>query len=194
MYKLIRHRGIVDDNTQENSYDAIKKALACDKYVGVEFDVRATKDNELILFHDPVYNNKLISETYYKELPKYVPRLQDILKINSTKIFLIEIKNIENNYNKFINILNGFADKNIYVMSFSEKVINKINYSKRNYKLGVLNYILNTTTSLKNLDFIGILNSLIDKSLINTLNGIEIFSYGLLENLKYKEVYYIVDS
>lgn len=194
MYKLIAHRGIHDKGIKENSFFGIKKALDNNNYVGVEFDVRETLDNELIVYHDSLYNNKLISNTYYNELPKYVPRLQDILKINSNKIFLIEIKNISNNYEKFVNVLEKFKSRNIYVMSFSNKAINKINIENRNYKIGILNYVFNTTEDIKKLDFVGILNSLINEDVINNLKGLEIFSYGIFEKKKYKDIYYIVDN
>ncbi|MBQ8902531.1 MAG: glycerophosphodiester phosphodiesterase, partial [Bacilli bacterium] len=155
MEKLISHRGIFDKNTKENSYEAIKKALVSDNYLGVEFDVRETIDNELIIYHNALYNNKLISKTRYNELPKYVPRLDDILKIDSNKIFLIEFKYI-NNYDNFLNIINKYCDKNIYIMSFSNRVIEKINKENSCYKIGVLNYILNTSEFTKKLDFVGI--------------------------------------
>ena len=193
MEKLISHRGIFDKNTKENSYKAIKKALDSDNYLGVEFDVRETIDNELIIYHNALYNNKLISKTRYNELPKYVPRLDDILKIDSNKIFLIEIKDI-NNYDNFLNIINKYCDKNIYIMSFSNRVIEKINKENRCYKIGVLNYILNTSEFTKELDFVGILNSLLNDDLISNLKGIEIFSYGLFDKKKFKDIYYIVDD
>lgn len=194
MYKLVAHRGLYNKNIKENSYDAIKNALLSNLYVGVEFDVRITKDNEFIIFHDSFYNNKLIKNTLYKELPKYVPRLNDILKINSNKIFLLEIKNINNQYDRFINILNKNKNKNIYVMSFSNSIINKLNVINKTYKLGILNYVLNTTDSIKKLDFVGILNSLLSENIINNLYPLEIFSYGLGTKKEYNKVYYIVDN
>ena len=194
MYKLIAHRGICDKDVKQNSLASIKRALLNDKYVGVEFDVRETLDNEIILYHDAFYNNKLISNTYYKELPKYVPKLETILKIKSDKIFLIELKNIKNNYNKFINILNKHKNKNIYVMSFSNKVIEKVNIEDRKYKIGILNYVLNTNKSTLNLEFICILNSLIKNDIVNKLKDLEIFSYGLFDKKSLKNIYYIVDA
>lgn len=194
MYKLISHRGIHNKNIKENSYLSIKNALDSNEYVGVEFDVRVTKDNEFIIYHDSMYNNKLIKNMMYKELPKYVPRLIDILKINSNKIFLIEVKNINNMYKELINKLNKYKNKNIYVMSFSNKVINKLDISKRNYKIGVLNYILNTNNTNNNLDFICILSSLLNNNIINTLNNKEIFSYGLNIKKEYDNIYYIVNN
>jgi len=194
MYKLISHRGIHNKEIKENSYDAIKLALDSNEYVGVEFDVRCTLDNEIILYHNAMYNNKLVNKTYYKEMPKYVPKLEDILKINSNKMFLIEIKNIGNNYEKFLNILDKYRNKNIYVMSFSNKVIKKMDKASRNYKIGILNYVLNTNEDIKKLDFIGILNSLLNDDIICKLNDLEIFSYGLFDKKKYEDIYYMVDN
>jgi len=193
LYKLISHRGVYSKINKENTYEAIKLALKSSKYVGVEFDVRETKDCELVVFHDALYNNKLVSDTFYKDLPKYVPRLNDILKINSNKIFLIEIKNISN-YQKMVNLINKYDTRKIYVMSFSNKIVNKLNIDNRKYKIGVLNYVLNTSDLIKELDFVGILNSLLNNDVISKLKGKEIFSYGLFKKKKYKEVYYIVDE
>jgi len=193
MYKLISHRGIHDKKTKENSYDAIKNALESSEFVGVEFDIRETLDNEIILYHNAVYNNKLVSKTYYKDMPKYVPKLEDVLKIRSNKMFLIEIKNIENNYKKFLDIINKYNDKNICIMSFSSKAINKIDIDGRFYKIGILNYVLNTNENIKKLDFIAILNSLLNEDIIKNLNGLEIFSYGLFKKKKFRDVFYIVD-
>lgn len=194
MFKLIAHRGIHNKEIKENSYDAIYMALQSSKYIGVEFDVRLTLDNEFILYHDAMYNNKLIKNTLYRELPKYVPKLIDVLNIKSDKIFLIEIKNINDKYEEFIKLINKYKNKKIYIMSFSNKIINKLNKFKRNYKLGILNYVLNTDEIVKELDFVCILNSLLNDSIINTLKNKEIFSYGLFEKKEYDRVYYIVDN
>ena len=193
MYKLIKHRGIHNKEIIENTYDAIKMALDSDKYMGVEFDVRETIDHEFIIYHDNFYNNKLISKTKYIELPKYIPKLESILKINSNKMFLVEMKNIES-IDKFIKLLNKYRNKKIYVMSFSNSLIKKIDIDNRKYKIGILNYVLNTDNDTKKLDFVAILNSLLNEGIINKLKGLEVFSYGLRENLKYESVYYIVDK
>jgi len=182
-----------DKYIKENTYDAIKNALDSDKFVGVEFDVRETLDKEFILYHDALYNNKLIKNTKYREFPKYVPKLCDILKIKSNKMFLIEIKNVSN-FDRLIKLLNKYSDKNIYVMSFSNKIIFKMDVINRKYKLGILNYVLNTSKNIKKLDFVGILNSLLNDDIVNKLDNLEIFSYGGIENKKYKDIYYITDN
>ena len=52
MKNLIAHRGLVNKINPENTYISILSALNSKKYVGVEFDVRLTKDNKLVLMHD----------------------------------------------------------------------------------------------------------------------------------------------
>lgn len=192
--KLIAHRGKVNKYTMENTLDSIKNAFDDSKYIGVEFDIRVTKDQEFIVFHNPTFNNKLISETMYNELPKYVPRLKDVLKINTQKIFLIELKNINNLYSKFRKILAKYTNKNIYIMSFSNKIMKNLITVNRTYKIGILNYILNTTDLIQEIDFIAILNSLINEEIIAIFKDKEIFSYGLFEHIKYENIYYIVDA
>lgn len=194
MDKLICHRGIHNEIIKENTYDSIYLALNSDKYIGVEFDIRITKDKKFILWHDPTYKGKLISNLKLKELPKYVTRLEKVLKIPTNKIFLIEIKNIGNEYNEFIKILEKSKDKNIYVMSFSVSKIKNIDIDSRTYKIGVLNYILNTTEYFKKLDFICILNSFINSFLLEKLKNYEIISYGLVNARKFPNISYIIDD
>lgn len=192
MIKLIKHRGVHNTQIRENTYEAIKMALESDKYIGCEFDVRETKDHEFIINHDPLYDGKLIENLNYNDLPKYMPRLRDILNINSNKMFLIEVKDIKS-FPKFTKLLNKYAKRKIYVMSFSNNLINKINKENKTYKVGILNYLLNTEGNHK-YDFIAILNSLLNDNIINTLKDKEIFSYGLLEKHKYEDVFYITDN
>lgn len=195
MDKLIAHRGIPSKFVKENSVVAIKKALLSNEFLGVEFDVRVTKDQEFIIYHDSYINNKLIKNMYYSELPKYVPRLSDVLNIKSDKIFLVEIKNIDGLYNEFVKLLNKYKNKNIYVMSFSNKVIEQLLSYKKTFKLGILNYVFNTNDSLyQRLDFLCILNSLLNDHIISNYSDLEIFSYGIFSKKKYKDVYYIVDE
>ncbi len=195
MAKLIKHRGLYSKNIKENTYEAIKMAIDNPKYLGVEFDIRETIDHEFIVFHNPTLKGKLIREYKFNELPKYIPRLKDILKIKTRKIFLIEIKNITS-FNKFLSLLKKYAYQNIYVMSFSNALINKCLITDRTYKVGILNYVINTDDNLKNLDFVCILNNLLNDNIIKSLKDKEIFSYGLISentNYKYQSVYYITE-
>ena len=65
---IIAHRGNWQDTSfPENSRAAIKSALLLDIY-GVEFDVRQTKDGILVLNHDSVYYDLVISNSTYSDL------------------------------------------------------------------------------------------------------------------------------
>ncbi len=192
LYKLIKHRGKYTSTIKENTYMAIKDALLDNNYVGVEFDVRETKDHEFVIYHDALWNGMLISNLNLKDLPRFIPTLKMVLNIKSDKIFLIELKNISS-FPKFIKLLTKYQNKNIYVMSFSNSLIDKINVENKTYKVGILNYVLNTNKEKKPLQFVAILNSLLTKKMVDTLSNLEIFSYGLFENKRFSNVFYIVD-
>ena len=49
--KYIIHRGITSKKNSDNSYMAIKKAIFDKESIGVEFDIRLTKDNKIVLSH-----------------------------------------------------------------------------------------------------------------------------------------------
>lgn len=195
--KLICHRGIYENNIKENTLESIIKGFNDDKYDGVEFDVRVSLDGVFFLYHDLFYKGKLVSKMKFNELPRYIPTLESVLKINTNKIFLIEIKNIDGHENDFIKILNKYKNKNIYIMSFDTKLISSFTKKNINFKLGVLNYLLNSK-EISNLDFICLLNRVITDDIILLLKqkNIEIFSYGILKknSVGNKNIYYIIDE
>lgn len=189
--KLIAHRGIWNKQVKDNSYKAIKDALNSDKYIGVEFDVRTTLDNKLIVYHDPLYNKKLVSKTLYKDM-KDVSLLTNILNIDSNKIFLIEIKERDINKKKFLKLLSKY-NRNYYIMSFNNKVIEELKNISSTYTYGVLNYVLNSDSKY-NLDFICLLDVLATDYVIKKYEdkGVEVLIYGTKEVKK--NVKYIVDD
>ncbi len=66
--KIIAHRGYWDtEKSAENSIASLKAAQQNCLY-GSEFDVRMTKDGELIVFHDSEVDGKIIAECPYSEL------------------------------------------------------------------------------------------------------------------------------
>lgn len=142
--KYIIHRGITSKVNKDNSYLAIKKALLDSTSLGVELDIRLTKDNIIVLSHNSIINTNYIENMTYKEIikNKYLTTLDRILDINTTKILLLDIK-VNNNYKKFANTLLdkiNNLDKNIYLMSFNKKII-KYLYRRTNYPLGLISFI-----------------------------------------------------
>ena len=117
--KYVIHRGITNKYIKENSYCAIKRALKDVNSSGVEFDIRLTKDNVIVLSHDSIdIENSNYSDIIKK---KYLSTLDVILGINTKKILLIDIK-VRNNYKRFakriIKYLDDINNKNIYLKRY----------------------------------------------------------------------------
>ena len=193
---LIAHRGIFNSVVKENTIPAFLGAINNSLYDGFEFDIYTSKDGVFVVHHDIMIDGKFMWKYTYKELKKKgIPKLEEVLKLKTDKILLIEIKDINLDVEKFTKLLNKYKRKNIYVMSFFTSVIKK--FKSRTFKIGVLNYILNSS-NLYPFDFIGILYDVASEHMINSLKklNIEVFLYGInkKDKLIYNDVYYIVDD
>lgn len=189
--KLIAHRGLWSKDVKDNSYEALKNGLESNKYIGIECDIRTTLDNKFIIYHNSLYNGFLVRNTYFKVL-KNISLLEDLLKIETDKIILLEIKERDINKKKLLKLLNKYK-RNFYIMSFHNNVILELRDLNSNYKYGVLNYILNSKSDY-DLDFICLLDGITTDKLIKnfTKRGIEVIIYGTIK-LK-KDVKYIIDD
>ena len=191
--KYIAHRGIHTNKQNENTYVAFKD-IEQSIFIGFEADIRVTKDNVFIIYHDPFYKGKLVKNLYYKEMN--VLTLRELLQIQTSKIVLLEIKDFNINIKKLLKLLNK-SSLNIYLMSFDNRVIEKLYNTHSKYKLGVLNYVLNFEENYK-YDFICLLNSVITPNIIDyfTKRNIEIIGYGITNknNIKYPNLTYIIDN
>lgn len=198
--KLIAHRGLRTKTIKENTLASFQNAINNPRISGFEFDIRKTLDNQFVIHHNAFIKTNLIKNHTYKYLKKKynLPLLSEALDLNTHKIMLIEIKDSHFPYRKFMKILNEYQDKNIYVMSFHNKVIEKLKKKKANAKLGILNYILNSEADYQ-LDFICLLNNLTTPNLIKEYErrNVEVFLYGVLneeQDLWYEKGTYIVDK
>ena len=198
--KLIAHRGLRTKEIKENTIEAFENAIKNDKISGFEFDIRKTIDNQFVVHHNAFIKMDLIERKTYRYLKKKynLPLLTDVLKLNTDKIMLVEIKDAHLPYRKLIKILNQYRNKNIYVMSFHNKVIEKLKKKGVYAKLGVLNYILNSESDY-NLDFICLLNNLTTPHLIKEYQkrNVEVLLYGVInedDDLWYEDGTYIVDE
>ncbi len=89
---LLGHRGARIRGISENTIPAFDFALqqGCD---GFEFDVRCTRDDRLIICHDPEFLGKNLSRSNFREVPGSPPNLEDVLARYSGTAFLdIEVK------------------------------------------------------------------------------------------------------
>jgi glycerophosphoryl diester phosphodiesterase len=85
------HRG-AHLNTRENTLDAFREARALG-VAGVELDVRRTADGALVVHHDPVVELMVIAHTNARDLPGFVPHLDESLAELRGLRANVEIKN-----------------------------------------------------------------------------------------------------
>ena len=189
--QLIAHRGIWNKKVKDNSYEALKNGLLSNKYIGIECDIRTTLDKKFIIYHNTLYKGNLVRNTNYKDM-KDILLLEDMLKIKTDKILLLEIKEREIDKNKLLKLLNKY-NRNYYIMSFNNNIIFELRKLNKEYKYGVLNYILNSKSDY-DLDFICLLDKIAKDYIINNFEkrGIEVIIYGTIK-IK-KDVKYIVDD
>lgn len=199
MNHLIAHRGLKKE-ASENTLEAFEKSINNTFYSGFECDVRTTKDHIFVICHNPIYKGKIISLTNYKEFKKdNLPTLENVLKLKTNKIMILEIKEINCDINRLSIILQNYDYQHIYVMSFYNKIINNLSLKNLKIKVGVLNYVLNSENDYQNYDFICLLESIMTSNLESyfTCQNKEVFIYGIhnLEKLtkEYKKSYFITD-
>ncbi len=191
---FIAHRGLYGDNIKENTIKAFDNAFN-NGYEGIEFDVRLTKDKIPVILHDSflsrVFGVRGLLRNYtYQELLDNkieIPKFEDVISRYNNKVMIIELK-------EKIDITKYIKDKRnlYYISSFNYDYISYLNKSGY-YKLGVINYILNSGIDYSKIDFIMVLDSIYNKKLFK-LKDIEIIIYGIIGNINSynKELKYIV--
>ena len=138
------HRGLAKKSFKENTIKSFKYSFK--RGYGIETDLHATKDNQLVCFHDfnlrRKFNlNKKIKDINYSSLKKIsnkrkatVPLLKDLLKISKNKYsLLLEIKPLLTKQSLLSLIKLIKKTKKYGIFSFKEK--NLINLYKLNKKL-----------------------------------------------------------
>lgn len=139
--RIISHRGIHDNQTIfENSKEAISLAVS-KKYI-IEIDIRLTKDNKIVVFHDEntkriTKKDLIVENSSYKEINNQniinIPQLEEILNIIKGSVpLLIEIKphkKIGVLEQKLINILKNYKGK--YAIQSFDPII--LYWFKKNY-------------------------------------------------------------
>ncbi len=134
--KIIAHRG-ASGIALENTLEAIQAALDL-KIDAVEFDVRRTQDNKLIVIHDNntgrISDTKVnIHNTSLKDLQKIrlqngqsIPTLEKVLKlIDNKKHTVIDIKD-SNVHEELIRLLKEYPQKDISFTGLQHKEMQKL--------------------------------------------------------------------
>jgi glycerophosphoryl diester phosphodiesterase len=97
--QIFAHRGL-HTHERENTVAAFLAAKA-QGVDGVELDVRRTVDGALVIHHDPRCEGMAISETRQRELPKYVPTLDEAMESCDGMLVNVEIKNSQDRSETF---------------------------------------------------------------------------------------------
>ena len=148
------HRGLAKKNFKENTIKSFKYSFK--RGYGIETDLHATKDNQLVCFHDfnlrRKFNlNKNVKDINYSTLKKIsnkrkapVPKLKDLLRISRNKYpLLLEIKPLLTKHS-LLNLIKLIKKTKKYgIFSFKEK--NLINLYKLNKKLNLGLLFLSTS-------------------------------------------------
>lgn len=142
---IVAHRGAKSLAKIENTIESFQIAIDLNIKM-VEFDVRRTKDNQLIVFHNPSIKKKKISDITYSELCDItrkhgyeVPRLIDVLRLCQGKIQLdVELK--ECGYEKeVISLVTSYFSYNQFIVkSFSDQVVKEVKQLDPNIFTGLL--------------------------------------------------------
>lgn len=198
---VIAHRGIFDNKkTIENTIPAFKKAI--NKGYTIELDVRLTKDNKVVVFHDDklerlTKDNELVKDKTLDELRKIkllnkdiIPTLEEVLVLVDSKVpLLIELKTsngflLEKEVAKILDNYKGeFA-----IQSFDPRTVLWFRLFRKNYIRGLL--ISPKTFKIRMIntckpDFINVNKTLLDEKYIKNYKGIKL-AYTIDENEKEK--------
>ena len=151
------HRGLAKKNFKENTIKSFKYSFKIG--YGIETDLHATKDNQLVCFHDfnlrRKFNlNKKIKDINFSTLKKIsnkrkttVPLLKDLLKISKNRYpLLLEIKPLLTKLGLLNLVKLMKKTKRCGIFSFKEK--NLINLYKLNKKL-TLGLLFLSTSNLR---------------------------------------------
>jgi glycerophosphoryl diester phosphodiesterase len=141
---IVAHRG-ASSLARENTIESFKKAIE----IGVdmiEFDVRRTRDQVLVVHHDELMEEKPIKELTYDEISKMAkghgfstPTLEEVLKHTSGKIKLdVEIK--EEGYEKEVVelLFRYFGTDQFVITSFYDSCIKRIKNNHPDIKAGLI--------------------------------------------------------
>lgn len=181
------HRGLHDNNSdaKENSLLAIKKAI--DNSYGIEFDIRLSKDGQIIVFHDDNLKrmcgiDKKVRDLSLDELKNIkllnssqnIPLFKEVLDLVNGKVPLIielkcDFKDVDELAQKTSELLNKYKGP-FMLESFNPKAMQWFKINKPGYIRGQLSSGFFPTLNL-------IENFLMSKLLINFLSRPDFIAY-----------------
>ena len=141
---IIAHRG-ASGLAHENTREAFQKAIDL-KVDYIEFDVRKTKDNVLVCFHDAKLQKKRISNLTYEELQAQagregfsVPQVEDAFnKIKGKTKVIVELKKMGYEKELVELILKYLAPSDFIIASFYGRVLRVVKKCSPDIQTGLV--------------------------------------------------------
>lgn len=171
---FIAHRGLDKHNYRENTIKALNEALKQEYIDGVELDVRISKDNKLIIYHNMSYVRKgvrkFVKNIMLRELEEDgIDSLEVFLnKLKTNKIILLDIKDEFNNnllIKNLLKLLKKYSKINIWICSFNYNLVNKLT-NKSKYNVGlIIGDIVNKGKDINKFNFVSV-----NKKAFNDIN------------------------
>ncbi len=141
---IIAHRG-APGYAKENTIESFEKAAALGADM-IEFDVRRTKDNVLVVYHDRLIQGKPVNDLVYEEIKQIagnqgfqLPTVEEVLRWSRGKIRLdVELK--EEDFEKELGeLLLGYLKEDQFVItSFNESSLKIIKDNYPGIQVGLL--------------------------------------------------------
>ncbi len=145
MVKVIAHRGASGLADVENTLESFELAIELGADM-VEFDIRKTRDNVMIVIHDAEFEGRPIGELTYNEMEEkakkkgyHIPQVYEVLELCRGRIFLdIEVKETGFEY-RLVKLLHKYLEYDEYsVKSFEDIVPYRIKLIDPNITTGLL--------------------------------------------------------
>lgn len=174
--QFIAHRGNDNHKFRENTKEALLWCLKQDYIEGVELDIRLTKDNQFIIYHNTSIvelgiNRLFIANETLEKLEKinfgtadnpfYLSSLTSFLdSVNTNKIILLEVKKEFGNIEKELEVLRRvcitYANLNIYICSFCYELV-KLSTNMCKFPVGLLiSDIINKNKNYSDIEFLSV--------------------------------------
>lgn len=185
---FVAHRGLHSSTITENSIEAIELGSKVKYLDGVEFDVRLSKDNKVVVIHDKTIDRVsngvgTVANMTLRQLRKYnygsdvapstISTLDEVLDvITPGSLLIIELKDEDKRNNllvtEVLKILDKYPNLNIWLKSFSSQIVDLLQNASK-YPTGILVDKTSTKELLKDTYFYSISKHVIDKNIVKNL-------------------------
>ncbi len=170
MRKWIAHRGNNNHGFCENTKEALLTSLETEYIAGVELDIRKTKDNQLVIIHNPTISltsdgSGIVKYMTLKELEQYnfgnskhyqkICTLDVFLKeVKSKKIIMIEVKDSSIS-DLLFQTIQKYSNLNLYISSFDDQFLKQFKKKYPKYKVGlIMGEMINHNKDISSFDFL----------------------------------------